>query len=242
MNEIEKLKAEDDLTSFSDLPEDIVFPNFKQAISYTCFTDPYADPSYPASFWSAIESLMKFERVKSLLCLKKEFNGNEIAHQEGEDMALTVKIKMLKICLRDMVYRINLFSRIIHLPMLEKVSIGDSRKRGKVSVSGRKVAEVRNWLSSTSDETTAQKLKYVHTGCRVSECYVPLLELPVSGYVMKEVKLYVLQSNDPADDANVSFMKSDNDDAFEDKEETVYSEALMEIFKKHSDRIVRRRL
>ncbi|PWA78861.1 F-box domain, Leucine-rich repeat domain, L domain-like protein [Artemisia annua] len=303
MNEIMKLNAEDDFTSFSDLPEDIAsqiinkLTDLKtlclcklvsrrfyhivlqvEAISFTCFTNPFVDPSYSASFLSAIKSLMKFERVKSLciqfpssfhnhslckwkvnfkvkldsliflspnsVCLKKEFNANEIAHQEGEeDMALTENnVKMLKICLRDMIYSINFLSRIIHLPMLEKVSITDSRKRGKVSVSGRKVAEVRNWLSSPSDETAAQKLKYLHTACRVSWCYVPLLELPVSGYVMKGVKLYVLQWSDPAVDTNVSFMKSDNDDAFEDNEETLYNEALMEIFRKHSDWIEKLRL
>ncbi|PWA78860.1 F-box domain, Leucine-rich repeat domain, L domain-like protein [Artemisia annua] len=297
MNEIKKLNAENAFTSFSDLPEDIVFQILNkltdlktlclckhvsrrfyhivlqvEAISFTCFTNPFVDHSYLATFGSAIKSLMKFERVKSLciqlpssldnhslckwkvnfkvkfdsfiylspnsVCLKKEFKANESAHQEGEeDMALTlIKAEMLA-CLGDMIYMITLLSHIIRLPMLEEVSITDSRKRGKVSVSGRKVAEVRNWLSSPSDETIAQKLKYFLTARRVSRCYVPLLEF--SGYVMTGVKLYVVHWNDPVDYANVSFMKSDNDDAFEDKEEAVYNEAVMEIFKKHIDRIVR---
>nr|GEW15668.1 F-box domain, leucine-rich repeat domain, L domain-like protein [Tanacetum cinerariifolium] len=69
-------------------------------------------------------------------------------------------------------------------------------------------------------------------------CYVPLLKLPVSGYVMKGVTLILVERNDLIDDDIDSFMKIDLND-FEDKEEAAYCEAVIEIVKKHRSRIVR---
>lgn len=141
-------------------------------------------------------------------------------------------------CLKDAVKRFKmLVHHVVSLPLLEKAAITDSGKRGKVSLSGGKVAEVRNWLSSPSGETIEQKMKFLRTGCRASECYVPLLELPVSGYEMKGVYLFLAESNDLANDNYDSFMK--NNDAFEDKEEAAYYEAMIEILNKHSGRIDR---
>ncbi|GJY95561.1 hypothetical protein Tco_0511922 [Tanacetum coccineum] len=73
---------------------------------------------------------------------------------------------------------------------------------------------------------------------RISECYVPLLKLPVSGYFMKGVTIIRFRKNDLLDDDIDSFMKIDLND-FEDKEEVAYSEVVIEIVKKHRSRIVR---
>ncbi|PWA78799.1 F-box domain, Leucine-rich repeat domain, L domain-like protein [Artemisia annua] len=161
----------------------------------------------------------------------KELYVSDNGHEEEEDMDLSWK--NARQCLKDAVKRFRmLVYHVISLPLLEKVAITDLGKREKVSLSGGKVAEVRNWLSSPSGETIEQKMKFLQTGCRASECYVSLLELPVSGYVMKGVYLFLAEWNDLANDNYDSFMK--NNVAFEDKEETAYFEARLEILKKHT--------
>ena len=80
-----------------------------------------------------------------------------------------------------------------------------------------------------------QKPKRVDFPRRISRCYVPLLELPVSGYVMKGVSLILMLRDDLPDDID-SFMKSDD---VEDNEEAAYTEAIMQILKKHRGEIER---
>nr|GEV55268.1 hypothetical protein [Tanacetum cinerariifolium] len=107
-------------------------------------------------------------------------------------------------------------------------------QKGRVSLNGEKVAEMRN-LSEAGELT-----KHVEgLPRRISECYVPLLKLLVSGYVMQRVTLILFGRNDLLDDDIDSFMKIDLN-AFEDKEKVSYSEAVIEIVKKHMSRIVRR--
>ena len=116
-----------------------------------------------------------------------------------------------------------------NIPLLENVSIMESKKRGRVSVSGPKVAEIRNNVTLPSN-----MIEYtIRFECRLSKWYVPLLELPDSGFVMKGVTLILMQRKDLPNDDD-SFMKSNDyvDDDFEDKEESAYSEAILEIFKK----------
>ncbi|GJT10877.1 F-box domain containing protein [Tanacetum coccineum] len=180
----------------------------------------------------------------NLVYHKKELDVNENNHQEEEeiedeeeDMEVTIKtFDMLKECLKDVLMRIELLFHVIRLPLLKMVSIMDSSKRGKISLSGAKVAEFKSWLFSY--ETMKQKLYYLPTDCRISECYVPFLELPVSRYVMKGVYLYLLEWSDHLpDDQYDRFTKIDDD--FEDKDEAAYSEAMVEIFKNHRGRIKR---
>ncbi|GJX95225.1 hypothetical protein Tco_0349811 [Tanacetum coccineum] len=181
----------------------------------------------------------------NLVYHKKELDVNENGHQEeeeaeeGEEDSLmdvsNKKFATLKECLIDVLMRIDLLFHVICLPLLKIVSIKDSSKRGNISLSGAKVNELSSWLSSPSDRTIKQK-QYC-TNDRASECYVLLLELPVSRYIMKGVYLSVMDWSDLPDDNFDRFTKSDDD--FEDKDEAAYSEAMMEIFRKHSDRIER---
>ncbi|GJQ98436.1 F-box domain containing protein [Tanacetum coccineum] len=215
-------------------------------ISLTSSTDSFASPS--SLGWSAIRSLKLFKRVKSisiqvpssfdshnlfkwkvnfkirpdsylflspnLVYHKKELDVNENGHQEEEEAEEGEEDSLMD---------------------LKIVSIKDSSKRGNISLSGAKVTELSSWLSSPSDRTIKQK-QYC-TNYRASECYVLLLELPVSRYIMKGVYLSVMDWSDLPDDNFDRFTKSDDD--FEDKDEAAYSEAMMEIFRKHSDRIER---
>ncbi|PWA50834.1 F-box domain, Leucine-rich repeat domain, L domain-like protein [Artemisia annua] len=297
MNEVKKLCAEDDSSSFGRLPEDIVLQILNKLIDlktlclcklvskrftsivsqvetifFTFSTYPLVDAARLGSYGSAIGSLMTFQCVKSLhiqfpsffdnhflfkwkvnfrirpdsfiflspnsVCNNKESNVNENSQEalEEQDRELTKnKANIMVECLKDAMMRVTLLLHVTRLPSLENVVITDLGKRGKVSLSGGKVDDLNDWISSCSVEIIEKSVSSYF----ISQCYVPLLKLPVSGYLMKGVKLYILQWNDLMGDISDSIMKSDNDDAFEDKEEAAYSEALMEIFKKHSDRIER---
>ena len=220
-------------------------------------------------FWSAYCSLLKFPRVKyvhiqlpssvdslSLFKWKIKFGNrldsflflsqNYIYHKKelyvnenGQDEVHEELIRKRKIavqCLFDVMKRLLLID-LITFPLLEKVSITDSDNRGKVSFSGGKIADVRNWRCAPS-ETLEQKPKCVDYPRRMSRCYVPLLELPVSGYVRNGVSLILMLRDDLPDDID-NFMKSDDNDDVEDKEEAAYSEAMMQILKKHRGEIER---
>ena len=238
-------------------------------ISFTSFTNPLAEPptgSYRSAMmclknFRRVKSLriqvpssfdnnhllfkwkIKFGiRVDSFIFLSpnsvfpnKELyvnaNGQE---EEEEDMELYwKKLRIASQCMKDVVVKFMLLMKpITNLPLLQDVSITDPDQKVRVSLNGEKVAEMRN----LSEAGELKKLLDIPR--RLSKCYVPLLKLPVSGYVMKGVTLRLLGRNDLLDDDIDSFMKIDVND-FEDKEEVAYSEAVIEIVKKHRSRIVR---
>lgn len=227
------------------------------------------------SFLSAVKSLHRFTRLKSLRvevpsslkgvdnrCLfkwKMNFvnridsyvflspnlisdtkgvyaSRNVYDDEEQEDMVLSRKKWDIGMdCFQDAVLRRwMLLDYINHFPLLEDVSVNDTNKRGRISVSGsRKIAELRIWLNSLS-ETTQNRIDRP----RASVGYVPLLELPVSGYVMKGVFLLLVERDDLPDDNFDSFLNINLNDS-EDKKESAYNEAIMEIFRKHRERIKR---
>ncbi|GJX77530.1 F-box domain containing protein [Tanacetum coccineum] len=165
----------------------------------------------------------------------KELYVNANGQEEDEDMELCRKKRDIALqSLRDVVLKFRLLKNpLTNLPLLQDVSITDPGKKGRVSLNGVKLAEMRNLPE-------AGELKKLHedTPCRISECYVPLLKLPVSGYVMKGVTLILVERNDLLDDDIDSFMKIELNDS-EDKEEAAYCEAVIDIVKKHRSRIVR---
>ncbi|GKA63917.1 F-box domain containing protein [Tanacetum coccineum] len=176
--------------------------------------------------------------------------------QEEEDIELYRKKKDIAFqCLEDVVVKFRLLMHpITSLPLLQDVSLTDPGQKVRVSLNGEKVAKMRN-LSE------AGELKKLHEDIpyRMSKCYVPLLKLPVSGYVMKGVTLLLLGRNDLLDDdidisgyvmkgATLFLCERDdlpegNDGSMrinnlnvnvEDKDEATYSEAVKEILKNHS--------
>ncbi|GJU90895.1 F-box domain containing protein [Tanacetum coccineum] len=227
------------------------------------------------SFLSAIKSLHRFTRLKSLRvevpsslkdvdnrCLfkwKMSFvnridsyvflspnsifdtkgvyaNGNVHDDEEREDMVLSRKKWDIGMdCFQDAVLRRwMLMDYISNFPLLEDVSVDDTNKRGRISVSGvRKIAELRKWLNSLS-ETTLNRIDRP----RASVGYVPFLELPVSGYVMRGVFLLLVERDDLPDDNFDRFLDLNLKDS-EDKKESAYNEAIMEIFKKHRGNVKR---
>lgn len=153
--------------------------------------------------------------------------------QENEERWLTFqKLDIAYYCLLDAVLRFDMLLGFIKgFPFLENVYIKDSEKKGTVSLSGGQIVEFRKWLIS-SHESIERKLKHSKDiPGSVSVCYIPLLELPVSRYVMKGVTLILMMRDDLADNEDYSFIK---DSDFEDNDEAgAYTEAVMEIYNKH---------
>nr|XP_043638351.1 F-box protein AUF1-like [Erigeron canadensis] len=160
-------------------------------------------------------------------------NVNEIGlEQELEDPDLhEKKFDLAFDGLLDATVRYRmLMGYIVDFPLLENVLITQSGKRGSVSCSGRNIVEMRKWLCSPADGIEHKLDDCTDFPCRLSHCYVPLLKLPFSGYLMKGVTLYLMERKDLRD-GDKSFMNINMDD-FEDKEEAAYGEAMMEMLKK----------
>ncbi|GJT39178.1 retrotransposon protein, putative, ty1-copia subclass [Tanacetum coccineum] len=143
--------------------------------------------------------------------------GREQEEEEYEEEVMELSRKKCEIvgqCLKDASMRIRLLVHFTQLRLLKKISVTDSSNKGKgVSLSGGKVAEWSDWLSSPSNE--------------------------ISRYVMKGVYPYLVEWSDLRDDTYDIFMKSDDDDDDEDKDEVAYGEATVEIFKNHRGRVER---
>ncbi|CAI9277542.1 unnamed protein product [Lactuca saligna] len=139
-------------------------------------------------------------------------------------------------CLKDVILRHRMLLYIIKdLPMLEEASITDSGRRGRLSLSGEKLAEVKKGWVSSAMETVKSEMNRIEVPASVSQCHIPVLDMPISGYVMKGVTLVVMEMNGLHDEKD-SLMNSE-DDGSEDKEEAAYTEAVMEILEKHKDRM-----
>ncbi|PWA39497.1 F-box domain, Leucine-rich repeat domain, L domain-like protein [Artemisia annua] len=141
------------------------------------------------------------------------------------------------------------WSYIENVLLLEEVSIVDSGKRGRFSLDAGKIAEMRNCPTPPFEKFEQRFMFHInmYRKCRQWSSF-PLLELPISGYVMKRVSLICLKLNDvphDSDNDNYNTMYGD-EDFFEnvvpsatsnDFEDVLYCEALDEILKEEKGRI-----
>nr|GEX06707.1 hypothetical protein [Tanacetum cinerariifolium] len=166
------------------------------------------------------------------VCDTKE-NVQDEEEQEEDVEVSKMKLRIAGGCVVDALFiRYKMLQYMKCFPLLENVTITDAGKRGRVSLCGGTIADRENYLSSV---LKIIDLWISDNNCNwLRRCYVPLLKLPVSGYMMKGVTLALSEMNDfPDDDSFTNINLND----FEDKEEAVYSEAVMEIFKKNRERI-----
>ncbi|XP_071687072.1 uncharacterized protein [Rutidosis leptorrhynchoides] len=150
------------------------------------------------------------------------------------------KYRIAITCLADESMRLMLFRLLFDFRLLEYVKTSSSDNRGMVFFfnSREKISQVMKWIRSPIDsvlERVNQNLS--KTFSRISSCFVSLLKLPVSGYVMKGVTMIIFEMDDISEDSSLK-----NFDGFEqdNKEEAIYNEAVMEIYKKHKGLIVER--
>ncbi|KAI3693485.1 hypothetical protein L6452_33320 [Arctium lappa] len=191
---------------------------------------------WKVKFGNRIESFL-FLSPNSICGLHVNGNGDE----EHDDTELSNDLFKQKVhiafqCLKDVIVRHRMLLYFVkENPLMEKVSITDSGKRGRLSLSGERLAEVKEWIHSASESVKPQ-LNRIEVPVSVSQCYVPVLDMPVSGYVMKGITLVVMEMND-LQGGNDGFIN--REDGFEDKEEAAYSEAVIEILEKHKGRMKR---
>ncbi|KAJ9537504.1 hypothetical protein OSB04_030237 [Centaurea solstitialis] len=162
-------------------------------------------------------------------------NGDGVG---GEEEGIALRMKKVNVgikCVMDvLVRRRMLLGLVCNFPLLERVCITDSGKRGRVSLSGGEVGKVRDWLFSSS-ETPVGRMNIMDFPGSTSEYHVPILHLPVSGFVMKGITLVVVDRGN-LEGGNDSFVNED-EDGFGDEMEAVYSEAVMEILKSQRGRL-----
>ncbi|GJW55942.1 retrotransposon protein, putative, ty1-copia subclass [Tanacetum coccineum] len=161
-------------------------------------------------------------------------NPWSISMQERLDLEYNNQLEILKICSWYMVEIQKLNFELIAIAIL------DLRLIEMEAVWIRKfILGLAERLSLSSQDCRAFLLAGRKKFAEASMCYVPLLELPVSRYVMKGVYPYLVEWSDLRDDTYDIFMKSDDDDDDEDKDEVAYGEATVEIFKNHRGRVER---
>ncbi|XP_071690285.1 uncharacterized protein [Rutidosis leptorrhynchoides] len=172
----------------------------------------------PISVYSSESSLQNEEEEDAELCLEKKFG-----------IALN--------CFKDVFSRLTMLLGTYDFPLLEYVSVMDSGNWQNVCFnSSYKISQFKNLIRS---EDAQLKQNLSKNFSRISSCFVSLLKLPVSGYVMKGVALILIDRGDVNDESYI-YVDDDMDEGFEqDKEAFVYREAIIEIFKKHKGSIMR---
>ncbi|GKC38455.1 F-box domain containing protein [Tanacetum coccineum] len=150
------------------------------------------------------------------------------SHEE-EDVDMKVKTMFLLLMDANISHGM-LLCCIEHIPLLENISITDSSKRRMISYSGKKITEIRNSLNPPYETIEHMLLTHKHVLRNVGHCYVPLLKLPFSGFIMKEVTLSLWERED-LPDLNSLLKTGVLDDDFEDEEDGAYNEAMKEMLK-----------
>ncbi|KAG5517451.1 hypothetical protein RHGRI_038007 [Rhododendron griersonianum] len=150
---------------------------------------------------------------------------NEITHEE-----LICRVNLAINCLREAALRLGILSHFIaEIPSLHSITITDSNNKGmKLCLGGDKLVECMNAFALER----AFPLTESWTGKIMRVGYVPVLRLPMSGYVMKRVTIvhFNLHGDDDSD-AETAML-----DAFAE-EQGVFLEAVVQILENHKDSV-----
>ncbi|XP_071690281.1 uncharacterized protein [Rutidosis leptorrhynchoides] len=191
--------------------------NFKWKVNISNRFDSFLFVS-PISIYSSEISMQNEEEEDAELCLRK-------------------KVLIALNCFKDVFSRLTMLLGTYDFPLLEYVSVMDSGNWQNVCFnSSYKISQFKNLIRS---EDAQLKQNLSKNFSRISSCFVSLLKLPVSGYVMKGVALILIDRGDVNDESYI-YVDDDKDECFEqDKEAAAYCEAINEIFKKHKGSINR---
>ncbi|XP_071690283.1 uncharacterized protein [Rutidosis leptorrhynchoides] len=181
------------------------------------------------SFLAARNSIWSFTRLSEISMQNEE--------EEDAELCLRKKVLIALNCFKDVFSRLTMLLGTYDFPLLEYVSVMDSGNWQNVCFnSSYKISQFKNLIRS---EDAQLKQNLSKNFSRISSCFVSLLKLPVSGYVMKGVALILIDRGDVNDESYI-YVDDDKDECFEqDKEAAAYCEAINEIFKKHKGSINR---
>ncbi|XP_058199180.1 F-box protein AUF2-like [Rhododendron vialii] len=174
-----------------------------------------------AKFASKLESVTFLYAASFSKMMKSEEEEdeieNEITHEE-----LLCRVNLAINCLKEVVLRLGILYHIITKNRkLQSITISDSNKKGvKLCLAGEKLVQ---WML----ENVYLEKVIMRVG------YVPVLQLPMSGYVMKRVTIvhFNLYGDDDDSDAETAML-----DAFAE-ERGVFSEAVVQILENHKDSV-----
>ncbi|XP_058198603.1 F-box protein AUF2-like [Rhododendron vialii] len=168
-----------------------------------------------AQFTSNLKSVtfLYATSFSKLMKSKEEEIENEITHKE-----LLRRVNLAINCLKEAVLRLGILSPVIAKnPNLQSITITDSNNKGvKLCLSGEKLVKCMNAFDL---ETAIMRVGYV-----------PVLRLPMYGYVMKRVTIvhFNLYGDDDSDAKTAMF------EAFAE-EQGVFFEAVVQILENHKD-------
>lgn len=110
-------------------------------------------------------------------------------------------------------------------PRLQNVVISDCNNQGKLWMGEEQLAEVRSSLEILQPKPLLERTQVPDLNIKMS--YLPVLELPASGYTMKGATLVVIRP----DDDGMTGMEIDGCDFDGEGEEKVFGEAVREMMK-----------
>ncbi|KAF7121177.1 hypothetical protein RHSIM_Rhsim13G0215300 [Rhododendron simsii] len=202
-----------DLVSDFDADNDSVF---KWGAKFTSNLDSITF-LYAASLTKMMESEQQEENDET---------ENEITQEE-----ITLRLSLAIECAKEAVLWLRILSLDIPKhPMLQSITITDSMNKGvRLCLDGERLVECRNAFRNAikcPQETLPRTQATIRGGS------VPVLRLPMSGYVMKRVAIvhFKLGSGDDSEsDAQLAMV-----DAFAE-EQGVFSEAVVQIVKNYKD-------
>lgn len=169
--------------------------------------------------------------AESLSKMKEEEEEEDDETENGITRKwLIPRVKLARECINYAGVWLVALSRVVtQHPTLQSVTITDPKDKGvKVCLCGEKLAEFRTAFDrdrvSPSEDWMIELLENMRVG------YVPILQLPVSGYVMKDVIVVnFVPKGDDDSEAELAML-----DAFVE-EQGVFSEAVDQILKNHKD-------
>ncbi|XP_058198592.1 F-box protein At4g18380-like [Rhododendron vialii] len=142
-------------------------------------------------------------------------------------------VKVAKRCAKYAGWWLGVLSHVFaKFPILESVTITDWKNKGvKLCLGGEKLVECRNTLDTKSmiSPKLADAWWREQGHARVS--YLPVLQLPITGYVMKGVTFVNFKKSGKDFESNTAML-----DAFAE-EQGPFLEALEQILEKHKDSI-----
>ncbi|KAJ0494569.1 hypothetical protein HanRHA438_Chr12g0566251 [Helianthus annuus] len=146
---------------------------------------------------------------------------------------------------------------LIQHPMLGEITISGSRKGGKIRLTNQEIVDLKSSLSPEDVSRIAGNGNGIGVTINVKSAYVPVLRLPVSGYVMNSVSLVVVrvgrrlyqpgEDGFPSDSDTDSSDEDDHDEYDDgdilnwdfDCDEDVFREAVTSILIHHKDKMRR---
>ncbi|KAI8526080.1 hypothetical protein RHMOL_Rhmol13G0281100 [Rhododendron molle] len=182
---------------------------------------------WAAKFTAGIDSFT-FLYAKSLSRMMESEDEDD-----ATDTEIDLKVLLAVRCVKYAFWWLGVLAHVFaKFPMLESVTIADWKNKGvKLCLGGEKLVECRNTLDIKTTISSERAKTWWLEQRNVRVGYVPVLHLPISGFVMKGVA--ILNFKMPVNDfeAHTAML-----DAFAE-EQGPFLEAVVQILEKHKDNI-----